>query len=136
MNNKIKIKVITHEKVVFEDSVDEIITQGIDGSFGILPNHIAITSALDIGVTKVLKDNQPIFMTTIGGILQFKNNTAIILTDGAELGSNIDISRAKLAKEKAEARLKAHNKPEEIEKAQIALAKALARLKASGYSGI
>ncbi|MBE7705832.1 MAG: ATP synthase F1 subunit epsilon [Cyanobacteria bacterium SIG30] len=128
--NKIKIKVITHEKVVFEDVVDEILTQGIDGKFGILPNHIAITSALDIGVTKVVKDGKSIFMTTMGGILQFKDNTATILTDAAELGSDIDLQRAHVAKEQAEARLKAHDKPEDLSKAQIALAKAIARIKA------
>ena len=130
--NDIKIKVITHEQIVFEDNIDEFTTQGLEGRFGILPNHIAITSALDIGVTKIIKDGKPIYMTTMGGILQFKNNNAVILTDAAELGSDIDVKRAELAKERAEARLKAHDKPEEIEKAQIALSKALARLKASG----
>ena len=129
--NDIKIKVITHEKVVFEDTVDEFSTQGLDGRFGILPHHIAITSALDIGVTKIIKEGKPIFMTTMGGILQFKDNVAVILTDAAERGQDIDVKRAELAKERAEARLKAHDKPEEISKAQISLAKALARLKAS-----
>lgn len=128
--NDIKIKIITHEKIVFEDMIDEFSTQGIDGRFGILPNHIAMTSALDIGVTKIVKNGEPIYMTTMGGILQFKNNFAVILTDAAELGSDIDIKRAELAKEKAQARLKAHDKPEEISKAQIALAKAMARIKA------
>ena len=136
MTDKIKIKVITHEKVVFEDIIDEITTQGTDGRFGILPNHIAITSSLDIGVTKLIKEGKEIFMTTMGGILQFKNNCLAILTDAAELSEDIDVERAKLAKEKAEARLKAHDKPEEITKAQIALAKAMARLKASSYKEI
>ena len=75
-------------------------------------------------------------MTTMGGILQFKNNYLAILTDAAELSEDIDVERAKLAKEKAEARLKAHNNPEEVTKAQIALAKAMARLKASNYTEI
>ena len=136
MADKIKIKVITHEKVVFEDTIDEITTQGTDGRFGILPNHIAITSSLDIGVTKLIKEGKEIFMTTMGGILQFKNNYLAILTDAAELSEDIDVERAKLAKEKAKARLKAHAEPEEITKAQIALAKAMARLKASSYTEI
>ncbi len=128
--NDIKMKVITHEKIVFEDTIDEFTTQGVDGSFGILPNHIPITSALDIGITKMIKEGKPIYITTMGGILQFKNNSATILTDTAELGSEIDIKRAQLAKERAEARLKAQDKPIDVTRAQIALAKAIARIKA------
>ena len=130
------LKIITHEKTVFEDVIDEITTQGTDGRFGILPNHIGLTSSLDIGVTKIIKGGKEIFMTTMGGILQFKDNCLTILTDAAELSEDIDVKRAELAKEKAEARLKAHNKPEDITKAQIALAKAMARLKASNYTEI
>lgn len=55
-------------------------------------------SALDIGVTRVEKDGKIESMTTMGGIFQFKDNQALILTDTAEKGSDIDVTRAKEAK--------------------------------------
>ena len=50
------LKIVTHEKVVYDDNVDEIYSKGIDGEFGVLKNHIPFMTALDVGVTKVVKD--------------------------------------------------------------------------------
>ena len=66
------LKIITHEKVVFDENVDEIYTKTTDGEMGILKNHVPVMAALDIGVTKAIKDNQPILFTTMGGVLQFR----------------------------------------------------------------
>ena len=68
------LKIITHEKVVFDEDVDEIYTRGMDGEFGILKDHIPIMAALDIGVTKVKQNDELKCFTTMGGVLQFKDN--------------------------------------------------------------
>lgn len=131
MSKKINLKIITHEKEVLNEDVDAIYSRGVDGEFGILPDHQPFMSALDIGVTKIEKDGQSELFATIGGIFQFKDNQAIILTDLAERGSDIDVTRAKAAKKRAEARLGSHEVEVDTARAQIALAKALARLKAA-----
>lgn len=127
----IHIKVITHESVVYEDDIDELYVQATDGRMGILKNHVPVICALEYGVAKVVKDKQPQCLTTMGGILQFSNNQATILTDTAELDCNIDVARARQAKERAEARIKAHESGIDVTRAQIALAKAIARISAS-----
>lgn len=132
MSKKINLKIITHEKEVFNDVVDGIYSKSVEGEFGILPDHQPFMSALDIGVTKAEKDGQFEYFTTMGGIFQFKNNEALILTDLAEKGTDIDVTRAKSAKERAEARIGSHEVEVDNARAQIALAKALARLKAAG----
>lgn len=129
-SNKIKLKVITHEKVVFERDVDELYVQSTDGRLGILPNHIPVVCALDIGVTKVIVDKEPIHITTMAGVLQFSQNEATILTDIAELGDDIDLARANAAKERAQARINAKDEKDDILRAQFALAKAIARISA------
>lgn len=129
-SNKIKVKVITHEKVVFERDVDELYVQSTDGRLGILPNHIPVVCALDIGVTKVVVDKEPIHITTMAGVLQFSQNEATILTDIAELGDDIDLARANAAKERAQARINARDEKDDILRAQFALAKAIARISA------
>ena len=128
---KIKLKIVTHQSVLFEHDVDEIYTQGVDGRFGVLKNHIPFVTALDVGVTKLIDAGKAIYLTTMGGIFQFKDNEATILTDVAEIGDNIDIVRAKEAKERAEARLRAKSESVQIARAEIALAKAIARISAA-----
>lgn len=123
------LKIITHDRVVFDEDVNEIYTKGVDGEFGVLKGHIPVISALDIGVTKVVQSDICRFFTTMGGIFQFKNDEAIILTDTAEDGTNIDVTRAKAAKERAEARLAEKNANVDVKRAEAALARALARLK-------
>lgn len=130
------LKIITHDKVVFDDDVNEIYTKGVDGEFGILKDHIPVMCALDIGVTKVVQENCSRFYTTMGGILQFKNNDALILTDLAESGDDIDVVRAKAALERAEARLADKNAEIDAVRAEAALARAKARLKVALSDGI
>lgn len=130
-NEKIHLKVITHEKIVYEDDIDEFYVQAADGRLGILKNHIPVICALHVGVTKVIKDKIPQCIATMGGILQFANNKATILTDIAELDCDIDIARAIQAKQRAEARLKAKDDNIDMARVQIALAKAIARISAT-----
>ena len=125
------LKIITHEKVVFDDNVDEIYTKTTDGEMGILKNHVPVMAALDIGVTKAIKDNQPILFTTMGGVLQFKEDEALILTTTAERGDEIDVARAKEALNRAKARLADSEAEIDAKRAEAAVARAMARLKAT-----
>ena len=131
MGDKIHLKVITHEKVVLEQEVDELYVQATDGRLGILKNHLPVICALNIGVTKIINDEQERQIATMGGILQFENNKATILTDNAELDCDIDVARAMQAKERALARLKAKDDNLDLVRAQLALSKAIARISAS-----
>ena len=131
MSDKIHLKVITHEKIVYENDIDELYVQTTDGRIGILKNHIPVICALNVGVTKVVKDKVAQCIATMGGILQFAHNQATILTDIAELECDIDVARAKLAKERAEARLKAQEENLDVVRAQMALSKAIARISAT-----
>ena len=128
MSDKIHLKVITHEKIVFEDDIDELYVQTTEGRMGILRNHIPVIYTLGFGVTKVVKDKAEQCIATMGGILQFAHNQATILTDVAELECDIDVARAKHAKERAEARMKAHDETLDMARAKMALAKAITRI--------
>ncbi len=130
-DDKIHFKIITHDKVVYEDDVDAIYTKGTGGEFGVLKDHVPFMSALDIGITKVYKGNDPEFISTIGGVFQFKNNEAVILTEAAERGRDIDIPRAQNAKDRAEARIGTPEGDLDVQRANIALARAIVRLKAA-----
>ena len=126
-----KLKIITHERIVFEGEVDELVIQTKGGMLGILKDHIPVTTALEIGVTKARMGNNYKYFATMGGVFQFKNNEAVILTDVCEDGCDIDVTRANAAKNRAEARLADATAKIDADRAQAALARSLARLKAA-----
>ena len=126
-----KLKIITHERIVYEDEVEELVIQTTSGQMGILKDRLPITTVLDIGVTKAKVGDSYKFFATMGGVFQFKDNNATILTDVCEDGCDIDITRANAAKNRAEARLADNNEKINAQRAQAALARSLARLKAA-----
>ena len=128
---KMILKIITHERIVFEGEADEIIIQTKTGQMGILKDHIPLTTVLEVGVTKIKQGDKDRFFATMGGIFQFKDNVATILTDVCEDGCDIDITRANAAKNRAEASLADGAAKVDSQRAQAALARSLARLKAA-----
>ena len=125
------LKIITHEKLVFDEDVDEIYSRSTTGEFGILPNHVPIMYALDIGVTKVVQNGKPRYFATMGGVFQFKDNEGIILTAAAEDGNNIDAAKAQEEFERAKAMLAEQDAEMDAKRAEAAMARALAKLKAT-----
>lgn len=128
---KLHLKVITHEKIVFDDDIDAVYALGENGEFGVLNGHIPFMTALKICVVRAIKNGETIPIATMGGVFQVKENDCIILTSVAELASDIDVARAKEAKDRAEARLGSQQETLDRHRAEIALAKAMARLKAT-----
>ena len=126
-----QLKIITHERIIFEGEADEIVIQAQTGQIGILKDHIPMTTVLEVGVTKVRQGEKVRYFATMGGVFQFKDNVATILTDVCEDGCDIDVTRANDAKSRAEARLADADAKIDSQRAQAALARSLARLKAA-----
>jgi len=125
------LKIITHEKLVFDEDVDEIYSRSTSGEFGILKNHVPVMYALDIGVTKVVQSGKARYFATMGGVFQFNDNEAIILTAAAEDGKNIDAAKAQEEFERAKALLAEQDAEIDAKRAEAAMARALAKLKAT-----
>ena len=125
-----RLKIITQERVVFDQDVDAVYSKGIDGEFGILKGHLPMMTALDIGVTKAYIGDEIKKFTTMGGILQFKDEECLILTTLAEPGEEIDEVRARQALEQAKLKLKNAQARMDAKRAEAAIARAEARLKA------
>ena len=99
------LKIITHERIVFEGEVDELVVHTTSGQIGILKDHIPITTSLEIGVAKAKVGEKNKYFAVMGGVFQFKDNNAVILSDVCEDSCDIDVTRANAAKERAETRL-------------------------------
>jgi F-type H+-transporting ATPase subunit epsilon len=129
-DNKLHLKITTHERVVFDSDVDEIYAKGTQGEFGILPGHIPFMSGLEVGIAKIVIGGTSELFTIMGGIFQLKDNDALILTQTAEKAAEIDVQRAEEAKKRAQERLEQEEDNLDIQRAEIALARAMARIKA------
>ncbi len=98
-----------------------------DGQRGILPNHVPIVVSLAVSKMTMEEEERETYAIS-GGILFFRNNQCTILTPAIENVRDIDVERARLAKERAEERLKFHDEHIDMVRAQVALQRAINRI--------
>jgi F-type H+-transporting ATPase subunit epsilon len=130
MAEKLELEVVTPDRLVAKDTVDIVMAMGALGEFGILPSHIPFLTTLQPGELRYRKGGQLEYLAVTGGFAEVSNNKVTVLAEAAEKAREIDIDRAKRAKERAEKRL-AQIKSEEIDytRAEMALKRALLRLR-------
>ena len=126
------LEVVTPGELLFKDEVQFIVVPETYGELGVLRNHAPMIAALDIGVIRFTDAEGRIRrMAVSGGFMEVMNNEARVLAETAEIGNEIDVLRAKAAKERAEARLAAKAADTNMARAQAALQRAIARMKAA-----
>ena len=130
MAEKLQLEVVTPDRLVLSEAVDIVMAIGSLGEFGILPNHVPFLSPLMAGELRYRKDNQLDYMVVTGGFVEVSQNKVTVLAEAAERAREIDLDRAKRAKERAEKRL-AQAKSEDVDyiRAEGALRRDLLRLK-------
>ncbi|QYN56482.1 F0F1 ATP synthase subunit epsilon [Lactobacillus panisapium] len=130
-----KVNVVTPDGLIFSHHCTIVEMRAIDGQRSILYNHLPILTPLAIGEIKVTRsrqmNNAVNHIAVSGGYFEFSNNVATIIADSAERSSNIDVSRAEAARERAQNAMKeakaAHDQ-RSLERAQVALRRAVNRI--------
>lgn len=79
--NKFQLQIVTYNKLVFDDEVENVIARTISGDVGILNNHSDYISPLKKGIVKIKKDNDFILGECDRGIISIINNRVSIITD-------------------------------------------------------
>jgi F-type H+-transporting ATPase subunit epsilon len=130
MSSTLTLKIITPERVVLEQPVDEVAATAIDGEFAVLPGHIPLVTALANDVLRYKSADGESIVAILGGILEVNNNTVTVLSDAAELSTEIDEARARQAKERSEAQKSQRIDNIDVYSAEMAFSRAAARLKA------
>lgn len=115
MDNKLNLEIVTPFGLVFSDEVDEVIAQGSEGEFGVLPNHIPFFTTLKIGMLTYKKGNETGYFFVNWGYAEIGPAKVLILADSAEKSDDIDVERAIEAKKRAEERLKQAEKFDEAQ---------------------
>lgn len=131
--NTYMLEIVTPERVLFGSEVQFTVVPAIDGQLGVLKDHAPLVAALNVGVLRY-KDagNTEMKIAVSGGFIEVLDNIARILAETAEHGAEIDVLRAKAARERAERRLAARDEAINYTRAEQALKRAIARLKAAG----
>lgn len=97
----LKLKIITPERTVLEEMVEQVTLPTTEGEITVLPGHIALVSALKSGDIVAKNNGEYIPMAVAGGFIEIKNDEVAVLADFAEHVS--EISEDVVAKAKARA---------------------------------
>jgi len=124
-----RVEVVSPEKVLFSGEATQVITRTLSGEIAFLAGHAPFLGALAENHTRIyLADGTIQDVAVHRGFVEVSHDTVSILSDTAELGGDIDVARARTAKERAEEAVRRGDDDE----AAGALARANARLNASG----
>lgn len=123
-------KIVTPERIVFEQDIKQVTVPTQQGEITILPNHIALVSVLLPGELIVV-DNETTSMAVSGGFIKVADNQVVVLADTAERAEEIDETRAEEARARAQKLIEDAKDKADIDYASMAakLEKELARLK-------
>ncbi|WP_276353487.1 F0F1 ATP synthase subunit epsilon [Cohnella caldifontis] len=128
----LRLEIVTPERKVYEEDVDMVVVKGVAGELGILPNHIPLATPLKIAPIKAKKGGKDEYVAVHGGFMEVRKDKVVILAEAAELGNDIDLIRARQAKERAERRLADKAANVDHKRAELALQRALSRISAAG----
>ncbi len=98
----LKCDIVTQERTVYSEEVEYVSLPGSEGVMGILPNHSSMLTALSFGEVMVRKDGDEEYFAIGGGFAEIRPDQVIILANSAEQAEEIDLERARVAREQAE----------------------------------
>jgi F-type H+-transporting ATPase subunit epsilon len=129
MADDLTLEIVTPERMAFSGNVEEVTIPGTEGEFGVLRGHEALLSSVDIGQLNFTRNNKKLYFAVNTGYAEVTSNKVTILIETAERSDQIDVNRARRAKDNAEDRLaKIAKDNEEYEKMCAALSRAITRI--------
>ena len=101
------VELVSPERVLYSGDADMVVCRTTDGEIAFLTDHAPFVGVLGIGAVTIKEPGDNIERAAVhGGFVEVSHNSVIILSDVAELASQIDLSRARASAEWAEAQLR------------------------------
>ncbi len=127
------LDVVTPDRVVLSEQAVSLVAPGVLGSFGVLTNHAPFMSELKVGEMRfTTEQGKEVQVAVSGGFIQVFENKITVLADSAERGDEIDVDRARRARERARADLQAASDLVTRARAEEELSRAQNRLRIAG----
>jgi len=130
-DNAINVVIVTPEREVVRDQVDELQIPGADGYFGVLPGHAPLFSELKVGEVSYRKANRWTYLSVAWGFVEVLPEQVRILAETAERAQEIDVERAMRAKQRAEELISRGGEDVDYGRALVALERAIIRIQVS-----
>ena len=130
------LEIVTAERVVLEDEVDQVNAPTRDGRVGILPRHESLLTILQPGELTIIKDGVRTPFAISGGFMEVLSNRVTILADTVERADEIDEARAEESRRLAEERKQMAQGEHDMQLAELKLRKEMARLQVARLKDI
>jgi F-type H+-transporting ATPase subunit epsilon len=124
----LRLEVVTAERVVLSDEVDQVNVPASDGRMGVLPGHEPVLTTLAPGEMHIIKRGERTPFAVSGGFMEVLPDRVTILADTAERADEIDEARAEAARRRAEELLRERRSDQEMAIAEAQLRRAMVRL--------
>lgn len=136
ISETIDLQIVTPERQVARETAHAVQLPGKNGYLGILPGHAPLITELGLGELSFRKGRDTFYLTLVHGYAEVLPDRVIILAETAELSEEIDVERARGARERAEKRLAKPGDPDvDWDRATFALQRALLRLQVAARGG-
>lgn len=128
--NKVRLQVITPDRVVFDGECTMLEYNTTEGFVGVLPGHVAMTQVIAPGKLTIYEEGKekPMYAAVMSGIATIMPDIITLLAEILELPEEIDVERAKQAKARAEKRIEERGENFNLAKAELAIRRADTRL--------
>ena len=128
---KLQLQIVSADRSLVNEAVDEVVIPGVDGYFGVLPGHTPLLAVLQVGELWYRQGAEKHYVAIAFGFAEVLPDRVTILAQIAEKADEIDVARAAAAKQRAEERLARPAADVDAERARISLLKSLLRLQVS-----
>lgn len=126
--SKIQLQIVSADRSLVNEQVDEVEIPGADGYFGVLPGHTPLLGLLGTGELWYRQGAETHYVSLAFGFAEVQPDQVTVLAQIAERADEIDIARAEAAKQRAEERISRPTIDMDAERARISLLKSLIRL--------
>jgi F-type H+-transporting ATPase subunit epsilon len=130
--NKLILTIVTPERQILSEPVDEVVLPSVEGYLGVLAGHAPLLAQLDVGEISYRVGTSKRYLAVSGGFAEIQRTGVDILAETCEPAEDIDLARAENARQRAKTLLEAQVQGEEFKRAEVKLKKALSRIQVAG----
>src|SRR5436190_9466009 len=118
---KLTLEIVTPDRALLREEIDEVVVPGSQGDFGVLPGHTPLLATLKVGELWYRTGQEKHYLAVAFGFVEVLPDRVTVLAQIAERAQDIDIERAEAAKRRAEERLATSVPDIDFERARVAM---------------
>ena len=126
---KLALEIVTPDRLVFTEEVDEVILPSVEGYMGVRPGHTPLLARLEVGEIAYRIGSTEKYLAISGGFAEVLQHAVSILAETCEPAEEIDVERARQSQERAEVRMKPDSSEANFKRAEVSLKKAISRIR-------